>query len=332
MLGFNFTKTNFGFERNPFTSQHNIQSAFYLATSGFDVSYSGEFANVVKHLNAGIDVQFNSPNYATNFFGFGNESVNYNFEDEDTFGLDYNRVKIRTVSIKPSLIWRGQLGASFKVAALYENNAVERTLGRYIAILSSDLPLFDAQNFYGLDASYYFENKDNHAFPTIGFQVGLQTGFKSNIKTGKGFGYVIPQIGFDYKLISSGNVVLATNFNGHINLGNNFEFYQGATLGGDTGLRGFRNERFTGKNAFAQSTDIRWNFTNLKTNIVPIKLGTYVGFDYGRVWLLNENSNQWHNSFGGGFFVNIANMVTANLSAFNSNEDFRFAFKLGFGF
>lgn len=324
--------TKYGFERNPFTSQHKINANYYFATKGYEVNYSGEFARVFQDLNIGINAQLNSPNYATNFFGMGNESINPNAENESVFNKNYNRVKIRTYKIMPSLIWRGQLGGNFKVGVLFEGNKVERTKGRFIETLAADNSLFDEQNFYGIDAQYHFENKDNRAFPTLGFQVALQTGYKNNLSTSKGFGYILPSMGFDYKLIPSGRLVLATHFIGHLTLGNDFEFYQGATLGANNGLRGYRNQRFTGKNAFAQSTDIRWNFGNLKNQIIPVQLGIYGGVDYGRVWIPNDSSNKWNNSYGGGFFINLANMMTANISTFNSNDGVHFAFNMGFGF
>ncbi|MBS9766501.1 MAG: metallophosphoesterase [Flavobacteriaceae bacterium] len=330
--GFDMVNTNFGFEQNPFTSQHKIKASYYFATNGFYVGYSGEFANVLYGLNFGIDAHFNSPNYATNFFGFGTETINPNAENADKFNMNYNRVKIRTLKIMPSLIWRGQLGGHFKLGLFYENNQVQRTKGRFIANLPTDNPIFDAQGFYGVDAIFQFKNKDVEAFPTNGFQFSLNTGFKQNAKTNKGFGYIIPEIGFDYKLVPSGQLVLATNFRGHINLGDNFEFYQGATLGANNGLRGYRNQRFTGKNSYVQSTDLRWNIADLKTNILPISLGIYAGVDYGRVWLKNDTSNKWQNSYGGGFFINLTNMVTANISAFNSNDGLRIGFKMGFDF
>ena len=88
-------------------------------------------------------------------------------------------------------------------------------------------------------------------------------------------------MGFDYKLTPSGQLVLATKAQGHFNLGDDFEFYQGAFLGANTGLRGYRNERFTGKSAFVQSTDIRWNFSDLKTGLLPIHIGVYAR---SRLW------------------------------------------------
>ena len=336
-IGASNTYTVYGFERNPFTSKHTVSASYYFATSGFDLDYKGEFANIFRDLNFGLDLHFNSPNYSKNFFGYGNSTPNLEVDD-DSFDLDYNRVKIESFSVMPSLIWRGQLGGYFKAGLLYETNEVESTNGRFINTqIGNGTEVTDA--FYGVDAAYSYENKDNQAFPTLGMQFNIQVGFKNNIDSNKGFGYIIPELGFDYKLIPSGKLVLATNFSGHFNLGENFEFYQAATLGANTGLRGYRNERFTGKSAFAQTTDIRYNFLSLKTNLLPISLGLYGGADYGRIWVDNDlvtnrafNSDTWNTSFGGGIFITMVEMFSANISAFNSDDGMRLAFKLGFGF
>jgi predicted phosphodiesterase len=332
-IGFVNTITNYGFERNPFSSQHTISAAYYFATSGFDIGYHAEFANVIGHWNLAIDTKFTSPNYAINFFGFGNETTNPNAEDDDMFDLDYNRVKLRTFKIAPALTWRGKLGASIKIGVSYESNEVDKTAERFIAepnaIASS---VFDQQDFYGADAKYEYANSDNAAFPTLGMLFALQAGYRNNVSTSKGFGYIIPELAFDYKLLPSGQLVLATKLKGHFNLGDDFEFYQAANLGANNGLRGYRNERFIGNSAFVQSTDIRLNLRQVKTGLLPLNIGVYGGVDYGRVWLDGEDSDKWNNSFGGGIFANAANMMTLNLSAFNSADGIRLAFKLGFGF
>lgn len=331
-LGVATVFTNFGFERNPFTSQHKINAAYFFSTKGYELGYYGEFANIFQGLNLGVEAHYTSPNYAANFFGFGTETTNPNYLDESNYDKDYNRIKIRKLKAMPSLIWRGQLGASFKAGVFYESNQIERTEGRISSILPVNHPVFNKQNFYGVDAKYHFENKDNPAFPTLGFYLDLQTGYKNNIESNKGFGYFKPKLGFDYKLIPSGDLVLTANFRGHINIGDDFQFYQAANLGSNNGLRGYRKQRFTGKNAFVQSTDIRWNFTDLKTQLVPIQIGVYGGVDYGRVWVKNDTSNKWQNSYGGGLFINFANMLTGNISAFTGAEGTIVGFKMGFGF
>ena len=332
-IGFANTITNYGFERNPFSAQHTISAAYYFATSGFDLGYHAEFANILGHWNLGFDANFTSPNYAINFFGFGNETINPNAEDDDMFDLDFNRVRLRTFKVAPALIWRGKLGARIKVGVSYESNEVDMTSGRFIAepnVINTSV--FDKQDFYGADAKYEYVNTDNAAFPTLGMLFSIQAGYKNNVSTSRGFGYIIPELGFDYKLVSSGQLVLATKLRGHFNLGDNFEFYQAASLGRNNGLRGYRDERFIGNSAFVQSTDLRVNLRKVKTGLLPLNIGFYGGVDYGRVWLDGEDSNTWNNAIGGGIFANAADMITLNMSAFNSDDGLLLAFKLGFGF
>ncbi len=327
--------TTHGFERNPFTSQHHFSASYFFATQGYELNYKGEFANVIGNMNLGIEGEFTSPNYAINFFGYGNNTPNF----DDDLERDFNRVKFRTLKVAPSLIWRGSTGASFKTTIAYESVEVENTEGRFINSFLNTTEEINSK-FLGIDAKYLFENYDNKAFPTLGMMTSLQIGYKLNAdQTDKGFAYVIPELGFDYKLIPNGKLVLATKLKAHVNLGNDFEFYQAASIGAADGLRGYRSQRFTGKKSFYQNTDIRFNFRSQKTRLLPLQIGVYGGFDYGRVWVddslvfdANFNSDHWNTSVGGGFFINAADLITGNFSLFSSDDGLRFAFSIGMGF
>jgi len=339
-IGFVNTHSNYGFQRNPFSSQHTISGAYYFATSGFDFEYKGEFANVIGSWNLGLNAKYTSPNYAINFFGFGNSTPNLNSDDEDNFDLDYNRVKLSTLKFAPSLNWRGEQGAHFKLGLSYESIEVEKTNNRFINTFYLENGEENQEDFVGVEAMYSYQNKDNEAFPTLGMQTSLQFGYTSNLGESKGFAYFIPELGFDYKLVPSGQLVLATHAKAHLIFGDDFEFYQGANLGANNGLRGYRNERFSGKNSFYQNTDLRLNLRTVKTGLLPLNIGVYAGFDYGRIWIDDElvlnsnsfNSSMWNSSIGGGVFANAADILTLNLSAFNSDDGLRLAFKVGFGF
>jgi outer membrane protein assembly factor BamA len=161
----------------------------------------------------------------------------------------------------------------------------------------------------------------------------LNVGYKTSIKAGEiGFGYVIPSLAFDYKLVPNGRLVLATKWKAHFVLGNNYEFYQAASIGGVDGLRGYRNQRFTGKTSYYQNTDLRFNLKKIRTNILPTTIGIYGGFDYGKIWLPNIDSDAWHTSYGGGFFFNAADILSLKAAVFNSKDGARITFGLGFGF
>ncbi|MFH6603461.1 metallophosphoesterase [Maribacter algicola] len=330
--GFNFgvanTYTFNGFRQNPFTQRHSLDASYYFATSGFDLQYSGEFANITDKANFQLEAKFTSPNYAINFFGLGNDSEN----PEDELEMDYNRVRFQTIRFSPSLVWRGQLESKVRAGISYEAITVEETANRFINTFYVANNEDSSKSFLGIDGQYSYSNTDNTAFPTMGMATSLHIGYKTAIGNGGSFGYIIPSLSFEYKLVPNGKLVLATKWKAHFNIGNGYEFYQAASIGGVDGLRGFRNQRFTGKKSYYQNTDIRWSMGKGRTGILPISYGLYGGFDYGRVWLADDFSKVWHTSYGGGFFLNTADIITARIALFNSIDGIRFSFGLGFGF
>ena len=330
-IGLMNTYTHNAFRQNPFTAQHVVDGAFYFATSGFDLGYRGEFANVFGRANLELQAKFTSPNFAQNFFGFGNDTEN--FDDENPLELDFNRVKIRTIRVAPSLVWRGFLGSQVKLGVSYEDYNVEETEGRFIEDFYSGQNRDNEQSFVGVHAEYSYANTDNGAYPTMGMAISLQAGYTANVtESGRAFSYFIPSLSFDYRISSDGRLVLATKVKGHFNFSDDYEFYQAANIGANNGLRGFRFQRFNGKSAFYQNSDLRYSFRKTQAGFIPVTPGIFLGYDYGRVWLPEEDSDTWHNSIGGGFFVNGAGLISANFGLFNSDDGLRFAFGVGFGF
>jgi len=331
-LGLHGIYTVNGFKRNPFSQQHSIYGAYYFATNGFDLNYKGEFAQIFSNLNLGIEATLTSPNYSVNFFGFGNQTNNPNYENDNIYNLSYNRVKLSTLKIAPSLIKRGDLGSLTSLKLSFETIEVEQSRNRFINSYYNSHLIENRNSFLGIEFSYEYKNKDYKAFPTLGMAFDITAGYKTNIDNSRDFGYIVPSFGMDYKLSSNGRLVFATKLKAHLTLGDDFEFYQAASLGASDGLRGYRNQRFTGKNAYYQLSDIRYLFGKMRTSILPVNFALYGGFDYGRVWVADESSTQWHNSYGGGLMIIGAETITANLSLFKGKENPRFAFGLGLSF
>lgn len=329
-VGISDLYTKYGFERNPFSSQHQLKGAYYFATNGFEIAYRFEVANVIGNINFEFLSSLQSPNFTQNFFGYGNETLNENDDDN----LNFNRIKVRKFTINPSLKWRSRSGSNAYLQLNYESIEVNNTPGRFVEN-NIQLPgyIFNEVQFIGAEANYEFENIDSKAYPTNGIKTSMTLGYKSNLDVkNRAYAYFIPEVSFTQKFDPAGNLVLATLFKSQMNFGDDFEFYQGASIGGVDGLRGFRNQRFLGNQSFYNNTDLRYSFSSQKTRVIPVRVGVYGSFDYGRVWLKGENSNKWNNSYGGGFFLNGVELMTANLGVFNSSDGIRIAFKLGFGF
>jgi hypothetical protein len=320
-----------GFNRFPYSQKHTVRGNYYFATSGYELAYKGIFPHAIGKWDLIVDAMYTSPNFTANFWGFGNETIN---DHKKTKELDYNRVKIRTIKATPSLQWVGEHGASVVTKLSFERISVDRTPNRFISqVFAAEPGVFDYKNFGDINAEYTYENYDNNSNPTLGMQFSLLGGFKMNIdETQRRFPYAETALGFTYKLVPDARFVVATVLRGKALFDNNYEFYQAATVGGDNDLRGFRNQRFSGKQSYYQSTDVRWNLGKLQNGFAPISYGVFSGFDYGRVWLDKVPSDKWHHSFGGGIWFNGVNLLTAKFSYFRSSDGGRFSFGLGFGF
>ncbi|SHG20357.1 hypothetical protein SAMN05443549_102414 [Flavobacterium fluvii] len=319
------------FNQYPYTQKHVLKVNYLFATSGYEFTYNGYFPRILGNWNFELESNFTSPNFTINYFGYGNETVN----DDELYGMDYNRVRLRTLRATPSIKKVGRHGSEISFGALFEKLKVEETTDRYINIPGAVNPnVFNNQQYVGVALKYSFENYDVPSLPTMGFGFSVAGSWKMNVgETKSNFPTLDAKINFNHKIDAKGQLVLATIIKSKVLFNNNFEFYQGATLGGDYDLRGFRNERFLGKVSFYQSTDLRWNIGKIKKSIIPMSYGILGGFDYGRVWLNGENSQKWHQSVGGGLWINGLNAITGRVTYFKSIDDrARITVGLGYGF
>ncbi len=325
-LQYNFQKNSL--VRNPFTDDHHLGVTYFFQTRSAQIFYSGEFAHIFNNVNFGLEAGYSSSNFTDNFFGIGNDTPNF----DDDLGTDFNRVRRERFFVMPSLVFRGYHGSEVRVGVGYESVEVERTLGRFIETADVSEDVFDGQSFIGGEFTYLYDNLAQSIVSKSGIGWGITLGYKSNIDNDRSFAYALPYLRAATKVDKKGVLVLASKMRGHINFGNDFEFYQGATLGDGDGLRGFRQERFTGKRAFAHSTDLRLSLGRLRNGIIPISMGVYGGFDYGRVWIQDDTSSTWHTSPGGGMYFSLGGFSALNLAYFASDDGGRFTFGLSLPF
>lgn len=326
-IGVNNVFSIYGFKRNPFTQRHQVLAHYYFATNGFDISYNFEQANIFGRWNFQLHTVATSPNYSINFYGFGNETIN----EEDDLGVNYHRVRFSAFGAYPKVKWIGQAGASLEIGGVAEGVQVEDTEGRYVQNLPEEY--FERQVFMGAKARYFYENYDYRAYPTLGMAFELESGWKSNVNEDfDDTSYAMSSLSLNHKLSANGKLVFATKLKGHVVFGDSIAFYNATSIGGKNGLRGYRNQRFTGNSSFYQNTDLRYKIKDVKTGLLPLQLGVFAGFDYGRVWLKDEHSNDWKTSYGGGFSLVGVNMINLNAALFNSVEGLYFSFGLGYDF
>ena len=323
-FGGKFTYTKYDFVNQPFKARHELSWNHY-----YSILYSGTFPTLNKKIAYTTDVWLTSSNHFQNFFGFGNESENY----ESSFGREYNRVLLQRFG--------GNLGTVFTFSET-QKAIVRAGVERYNIIdeqkfhrddIFQEGELRNKTNFFlNLKGSYEIssvkteENRFNYEFIP---EVGLVVNFRD---MNRNVPYLSGMFSFRFNPDFNRKYTIASNLKAKALFNEIYEFYQAATMGGETGLRGFRNERFSGQQYFVHSTDFRINIGKLTNKVIPLNLEPFVGFDYGRVWYAHEDSQKWHTSFGGGLSFKLINKFDANVSYFTSSESPRITLSLGYSF
>jgi hypothetical protein len=302
-----------GLNGNSFRQKHQLAANYYFGFEAVELRYKGIYGNIFPKWNFEIEGYYTSDRYANNFFGFGNETVN----NEDSLGRDFYRARTKQ--------FRASAGLAFydlRIRGLFESIRVNENEQRLFTPENLDPNVFENQNYVGAEISGKYDRTNANDFPTKAIFIGFTAGYKYNLNLEDNkFGYASLKLGFDHKLIPSGDLVFSTTSEVRTNIGgDNFFFYHAPSIGGDNGLRGFRDQRFTGDAYFYQSSDLKLRLKRYITAVSPVTVGMYGGFDYGRVWFDNETSNQWNTSVGGGFWISSLQALKFNIGYFNSRE------------
>lgn len=328
LLGASVRYTVNGFQRNPFSQQHTFDAKYAFDPGSFRLDYEGEFANFFLDWNLNIGGVFTKGDY-TNFFGLGNET------DNTATGYEFNRVKNSLYSGHVGVVKRSAFGSDYGFHALLESVQIKNDGDRYITeLMPSDNESFYKRHYFGaLQASYDYLSADNKTNPSKGMTFNLDVGVKTDLqKAKKVYGYLNSAVGFYNALTKDNTLVLKTDVRGQVRFGNNFQFYQAAALGGDTGLRAYRARRFTGRNSLVGSADVRYSFPSLRIRLLPIQVTVFGGGDLGRVWFPGDPSSKWHNDYGGGLRITAAKSLSGTFNLFTGEEGSRFSFAVGYNF
>lgn len=317
-LGAYLTNTMYAFKRMPYTYRHRIG---YNYQEGF--SYLGLFPPFDERYNFIVSASVSTPSNFYNFFGFGNETPGYKDESNN-----YNRVGVDRYNVTPSLYLRLDDKHRFIGSSSFElfrlRNKYDES--RYInQVYENEDSVFRTKTFVDLRLTYEIERSLHPLVPKVGFSTTL--GWKLNIgNTNRNFTYLNSNASLNLRL--SDRLTLATQLNAQFLFTDKYEFYQAATVK----LRGFRENRFIGKQSFYQFTDLRLDLGRLENPFTPLLYGVFLGFDHGRVWLPEEDSRKWHTSYGGGLWLTFFKQYTGKFSYFGSKDGGRFYIGLGLDF
>lgn len=296
VVGAGLRYTTYGFQKYPDASRHMLGARYATATNAFEFIYDGFFRSVFRRTDINLSLTLRDPMYAQNYFGMGNETEKVS--DDKV----YYHVRIGKWEVHPELS-RTISHSTFSGGVFYQKYTVEETPGRYISDAGLDPEVFETQDYGGFNLGYLFDNRDSETLPTRGLYWNTEASFNYDLdRAGKTFSHVASDLGLFLSFKKPQRTVLAFRFGGSKIFGD-YEFFQASTLGGNTNLRGFRANRFSGDACLYQNTEFRFRLFNFSNYISKGEFGILAFNDVGRVWLEGEDSNTWHHGYGGGIWV-----------------------------
>ena len=325
-LSLNIFAHLFGFKKH---QTHLFTAAHAFGSDSYSFDYQGVYFNALGKSDMTLDVSIQEPRFVSNYFGLGNES------EKVTDNIDFYRYRSSRIYINPAYrLTMSDERTFFFVGPTFESVEIDYIQDRYLAGDGNPInpSVFSRQRFLGLNAGFSYNTIENTLLPVRGIEFTMNANATQQInKSEQRQTTISSDFSWYQPLDNQSRILFATRIGAAHTIGD-FYFFQANQIGGNNNLRGFRAQRFSGRTTFYHNNDLRIALLRARTAGVPFTLGILGGFDYGRVWQDDEESNKWHTGYGGGIWIAPINYFVLSTSLFMSEEETRFQVRFGFHF
>ncbi len=316
IYGFGLVYTTHGFKKNPFATQQKLLLIHETKTEALNIEYFGIFTEVIKECDFIANIELKTPD-AKNYFGLSNESV-INEEEPESYYLYKNG---NYIIVNPMLSRKITKDSRFNFGLFYKHSKLDSTGRKLITEHFLEENIFESRDYFGANLSYDIDNRDDKILPRRGIlwenSAKYFHGINSNSAT---FVNLFSDLSLYFSCKKSSPFVFAFRVGGAANFGD-YDFFNANDLCGSKNLRGYLRTRFTGDKIFYQNSEIRMKLFPFSNYLLTGSLGLLVFNDIGRVWVTNENSQKWHNGYGGGLWLSPFEMAILNISYYMSEEN-----------
>ncbi|MBC7948527.1 MAG: BamA/TamA family outer membrane protein [Chitinophagaceae bacterium] len=314
-----------GFRKEPYKNSHTLTLNHALATKAFNVRYNAEFIGTFGRMSDLLfEADIKSP-HITNFFGYGTETI---YDKSKPGRFRYYRARYRLGDI--SLLLRKNFSQKVimtlgPVFQFYNMDSTDKfNKGRFIVETGENglnpMTAFSKQSYFGGRFNLTADTRDNRILPAKGILWQTTVRYLSGLNDAS---YEVTQLNSDFTFhfnLFNKHLIIADRFGGGHNFGD-FEFYQAQYLGSEDNLRGYRKNRFAGRSKFYNNVEARLKLANFKTYLFPGSLGILGFYDAGRIWIDDDDSDQWVSGFGGGLWISPLRRMVLTITYAVSKED-----------
>jgi len=331
LLGVGFWIRTHGFRAAPYKSDNKLTTLVSAFNEAYNIRYRGEFNHLFRKYDFVLNGDYYNP-VLTNFFGLGNETSR-----DPNFSMRHYRVRYKyfagDVQLRKRLFANKlglAIGPSYYHYWMREKDNKNKILEHPENVGLDSSSIYGVKTYAGGRLDIDVNNQNNEFYPTRGVDWNTQLRYYTGINNNS---TPLWRFQSDMTVYASladyeKTLVIIKFGGGHI-FSDNFEYFQALNLGANNFLRGFRKNRFSGRSLAYASAELRYKLFTVRSAILPGSFGV-VGFDdIGRVWMPGENSNKWHNAFGGGVFYLPFDLVSIAATLARSDEETLFNLTIG---
>ncbi|MFT4667034.1 MAG: hypothetical protein ACI9VN_002634 [Patescibacteria group bacterium] len=331
ILGVNGNYVKQGFDKPDFAQKYNYNAS--MTTRGnYNFGLNATYRHVIHKWDGLVGISLASVDRSfRNFYGLSNENViNHDLRDDDFYENDMS-----SLNANLGLTRTFMNKSSFAITAVVDARDVE------VEAEEGEPSAYDGidegnglgkTTLFGPQLKLNIDMRNSGTLPTKGlqFKAANFTFFNTDESFGRG-----GRFSTDLSVFFTTGVRVPVTLGlrgGAISSYGDVPFYYKAYLGQQGNFRGFLKNRFGGDTAAYLNTDLRFNFGDVVTKVVPFQYGIFGLFDTGRTWREGESSDRLHYAYGGGIFI-VPYVESYNLTftgAQNNDGDFLFTFQVGF--
>ncbi|MXV53197.1 BamA/TamA family outer membrane protein [Pedobacter sp. HMF7647] len=338
-LGLSHSLTLYKFNKSPYSYKQNVLFRWAPKTNAINFRFTGEVLSLFgANTDLVVGAIYQGPQNTFNYFGEGN-SIKYNNSDI------ISPYRVRTKTVNSIIFVRHRFSNSFQIGIGpgYEYYNILRSEGRYVA--SPDFSYQDQivhpSQFITVRSFTNTNFVDNEIFPTTGFTWRNQANYflettnnaqqHVQLKTDLTF-YATPN--FNFPMTFAFRIGGATNIGGYKffqsnSIGNNYNL---SIFGRDISLKGYRDNRFSGRSYLYGNSEVRFPVTTIRNYLFSGTLGITGFFDLGRVYSSVSETDKWHTGYGPGIWVNLFNKIIFSGGYGFSEDGHLFTVKSGMSF
>jgi hypothetical protein len=307
-VGQTWERQGYGFRFFPYRNRFRTTYAINPVRLGARVGTTWEFPIGRRGVGGLVDLEGVTRDVRW-YYGLGNDT-------QASAGRTFYSADRAVYSAAGGLTYRPVGGVAFALTPMFwHSRAVDRDSPTLIS--TTRPPTLDAVNQVGLAFRAEVDRRDSPVVARSGFHLELETKLVPELLDADQE-YVVAQGAASLNL-PLGSPVLSFRAGG-AHLFGDAPYFEWPQLGGRESLRGYTEDRFTGRSAVFGSAHLRAPLFDFVA-FFPGTLGATALVDAGRVFVDAESSDRVHVGYGGGLWVSLVRAdLLANLNVVRSRE------------